>query len=64
MDPCACVRVIRLKNWWPEDLAEKALNVLMALGDAIRGPGFDEAVEVPEDASNTDKFIAYSGRQP
>ena len=49
----------------PEDLAEKSLGILMALGDAVRGPGiFDEAVEVPQDAPIQDRFIAYSGRQP
>ncbi len=48
----------------PEDLAERALSVLMAFGDAIRGPGFAEAVEVPQDAPPQDKLIAYSGRKP
>ena len=49
----------------PADLAEKGLSVLMAFGDAVRGPGvFDDAVEVDDDAPIQDKFIAYSGRQP
>ena len=48
----------------PDDLAEKALAVLMAFGDAIRGPGFDNAVDVDDDASAQDKLIAFSGRQP
>ena len=49
----------------PDDLSEKAIAVMMAFGDAIRGPGFfDDAVEVADDAPVTDKFIAYSGRQP
>lgn len=49
----------------PEDLAEKALTVLMAFGDAVRGPGIlAEAVEVQDAAPVQDKLIAYSGRQP
>lgn len=49
----------------PEDLAEKALGVLMAFGDAVRGPGIlAEAVEVPQDAPIQDRLIAYSGRKP
>ncbi len=50
----------------PDDLAEKGLAVLMAFGDAIRGPEapFDDAVEVPQDAPIQDKLIAYSGRKP
>ena len=50
----------------PEDLAEKGLKVLMAFGDAIRGPetGFDNAVDVPQDATPQDKLIAYTGRKP
>jgi uncharacterized protein (TIGR03086 family) len=49
----------------PEDLAERAIGILSALGDAIRGPGrFDDAIEVEETASTTDKFIALTGRQP
>ena len=49
----------------PEDLAAKALDVMYALGDAVRGPGiFAEAVEVPQDAPVQDKLIAYSGRKP
>lgn len=49
----------------PEDLAEKALEVLMAFGDAVRGPGIlADAVEVSDDAPIQDKLIAYSGRQP
>lgn len=49
----------------PEDLADKALSVLMAFGDAIRGPGlFDSEVKVADDASVQDRFIAFSGRKP
>lgn len=49
----------------PDDLAQKSLGILMAFGDAVRGPGiFDDAVEVPEDAPVQDKLIAYSGRTP
>ena len=49
----------------PEDLAVKALDVMYALGDAVRGPGiFAEAVEVPQDAPVQDKLVAYSGRKP
>jgi len=49
----------------PEDLAEKALAILMAFGDAVRGPGIlDEAVDITDDAPIQDKLIAYSGRQP
>lgn len=49
----------------PDDLAEKSLKLLMALGDAIRGPGvFDEAIDIDENAPIQDKLIAYSGRQP
>ena len=49
----------------PEDLAEKSLAILMALGDAVRGPGIlDTEVDVPQDAPIQDKLIAYSGRKP
>ncbi len=49
----------------PDDLAEKALNVLMAFGDAVRGPGlFNDAVEVDDDAPVQDRFIAFGGRKP
>ncbi len=49
----------------PDDLAEKALDILMAFGDAIRGPGIMESpVDVPQDAPIQDKLIAYSGRKP
>lgn len=49
----------------PDELAEKALEVLMAFGDAIRGPGlFGDAVDVPDDAPAKDKFIAFGGRKP
>ena len=49
----------------PEDLATKALDVMYAFGDAVRGPGiFGDAVEVSQDAAPQDKLIAYSGRKP
>ena len=49
----------------PEDLADKALEVMYAFGDAVRGPGiFGDAVEVPQDAPVQDKFVAYTGRKP
>lgn len=49
----------------PEDLAAKALDVMYAFGDAVRGPGiFASEVEVPQDAPIQDKLIAYTGRQP
>jgi len=49
----------------PEELAERAIGVLSAVGDAIRGPGrFDDAIEVDEAAPVTDKFIAFTGREP
>ncbi len=49
----------------PEDLSTKALDVMYAFGDAVRGPGiFGEEVEVPQDAAPQDKLVAYSGRKP
>jgi len=49
----------------PDDLAEKALSLLMAFGDAVRGPGiFGDAIDISDDAPIQDKLIAYSGRQP
>ncbi len=49
----------------PDDLAERAMAVLSAMGDALRGPGrFDNAIDVDETASVTDRFIAFTGRQP
>ncbi len=49
----------------PDDLARRGLAMLSGLGDAIRGPGrFDDAIEVAESASDADKLIAFTGRQP
>lgn len=49
----------------PADLAERSLSVLMAFGDAVRGPGiFDDEVDIEESAPIQDKLIAYSGRKP
>lgn len=49
----------------PEDLSRRALAILKAAGEAIRGPGlFDEPVEVSEAAPVVDQFIAYTGRKP
>lgn len=49
----------------PPELAEKALTVAMAMGDAVRGPGiFGDVVDVPQDAPVQDKFIGYTGRKP
>ena len=49
----------------PDDLAERAMAVLSAMGDAIRGPGrFDNAIDVEETASATDRLIAFTGRKP
>lgn len=48
-----------------EGLAAAALAQLERAGDAIRGPGrFAAAVEVDEDASVVDRFVAISGRRP
>ncbi len=49
----------------PTDLAEKALAVMRPFGDGLRSPGlFGAEVEVAEDASIVDRFIAFTGRQP
>ncbi|MFT7649867.1 MAG: hypothetical protein ACI8Y4_004631, partial [Candidatus Poriferisodalaceae bacterium] len=48
-----------------ETLAATGLAQLTAAGDSIRGAGrFDAAVEVADDASVTDKFVAITGRTP
>jgi len=49
----------------PDELAERSLGVLNALGDAIRGPGlFDDAVDVEQDAPVVDRLVAFTGRKP
>jgi uncharacterized protein (TIGR03086 family) len=51
----------------PPDLAAAAWQLLNGrIPDESRGPGknFAAPVDVPEDASDQDKLIAYCGRQP
>jgi len=49
----------------PPELSRRALSMLTAAGDALRGPGrLADAVEVDETASEVDKFIAFTGRDP
>lgn len=58
-------RAIGVDAALPEDLARRGISVLHALGDAVRGPGmFDEVVDVEETRPETDRFIAYTGRDP
>jgi uncharacterized protein (TIGR03086 family) len=49
----------------PPELSRRALMLLTATGDALRGPGrLADPVEVDEAASDVDKFIAFTGRDP
>ncbi len=49
----------------PESLTERGLAVLEPLGDGLRSPGlFSAPIEVGEDASAADRFIAFTGRRP
>lgn len=48
----------------PADLA-RVREGLGSLGDAVRSPGvFGAQVEVPADASEQDRFLAWTGRRP
>jgi uncharacterized protein (TIGR03086 family) len=43
----------------------RARALLEPLGDAVRSPGiFGPAVEVPEGATDQDRFLAWTGRRP
>ena len=47
------------------DLVERGAAQLERAGASLVGPGrFDAAVDLGDDASTLDRFIAYSGRQP
>ncbi len=49
----------------PDKLTKRAIAMLSVAGDALRRPGgLGPAIEVADDASDTDKFVAISGRQP
>jgi uncharacterized protein (TIGR03086 family) len=49
----------------PEELVRHGIHILTAVGDAIRGPGLmDDAIDVHDAAAETDRFIAYTGRDP
>ena len=49
----------------PPELTRKALVLLQAAGDVLRGPGrLADPIEVDEVASDADKFIAFTGRDP
>jgi uncharacterized protein (TIGR03086 family) len=48
-----------------QEQAQRTLEGLQAMGDAIRGSGaFGPAVPVPDDADLTTRLIAYTGRTP
>lgn len=69
MDPLAhawdLAKTAGIEPALPDDLSQRGIAVLSALGDAIRGPGrFDDAIEVSETAPAADRFIAFTGRQP
>ena len=54
-----------LDAYFPDDLAAKALQILQAVGDAIRGPGImEQAVEVSDDSSMIERLVAHTGRTP
>lgn len=58
-------RAAGIDAYIPEELAAKALQILEAVGDAIRGPGFmGEAIEVSDSATMADRLAAYTGRTP
>ncbi|MEZ5225785.1 MAG: TIGR03086 family metal-binding protein [Acidimicrobiales bacterium] len=49
----------------PTELAEQALAVMTPLSDILRSPGlFGEVIDLRNDASVVDTFIAFTGRQP
>jgi uncharacterized protein (TIGR03086 family) len=49
----------------PADLVEECMGVVKGAGDMLRMPGVcGPPVEVPDDASAQDKFIAFMGRTP
>jgi len=46
-------------------LAEAALEAAQGfVGDQLRGTAFGEAIDVPSNASPTDRLVAFLGRQP
>ena len=47
-----------------EDIARSRAQ-LAVVGDTVRMAGiFGEEIEVPDDASNQDRFLAWTGRRP
>lgn len=49
----------------PDDLAQEALDALTPVEGMLRAPGvYGPKIDVPDDASLTDKLVAFSGRQP
>lgn len=49
----------------PDELAERAMRILDAAGDAIRGPGrYKQVVDIDPNESPVNKFVAITGRDP
>jgi uncharacterized protein (TIGR03086 family) len=49
----------------PDDLAQEALDTLTPIEGMLRGPGvYGPKIDVPDDASLSDRLVAFSGRQP
>ncbi len=49
----------------PPELTRRAMALLTAVGDAIRGPGmFEEPIDVGEITDETERFLAFTGRDP